>query len=96
MTTIDERFRMYKPEGPDYHYVFCLMCDKEDDGTMLLNEFGLCRECCQKILDIAPDGLYAHIGRLFLYASKKQLILGNAPKKDINKLEGRKHDRNIP
>jgi hypothetical protein len=91
----DERFRSFKAEGPDYQYQFCIICDNPDDGTMLLQEFGICRDCSKKILDQFPESLYQHIGRLLLYASKKQLILGDAKPKNLNKLGVGKNDRSL-
>jgi len=82
---MDERVRNLKPEGLVYEYQFCILCDKESDGTELMKEFGLCRECCQRLLDTVPADRYAHIGRLFIYASRKQLILGDAKLKPEGK-----------
>jgi hypothetical protein len=93
----EDKLKAFKPEGPEYRYLFCVYCDKPSDGTMLMQEFGLCRECCQKLLNMVPEGFYAHVGRLLLYASKKQLILGDAKDTniDIKKLGVEKSDKNI-
>jgi hypothetical protein len=90
---MEERLKELKPEGKEYTYQFCILCDKPEDGTELMREFGICRDCCQRLLDSVPADLYAQIGRLYIYASKKQLFLGDSPKQ--KNLEGRKNDRSI-
>jgi hypothetical protein len=53
-------------------------------------------------LETFPDSRYAQIGRLLLYASRKQLFLGDAPKRprnenkeDVKKLGEEKRGRDL-
>jgi len=73
---IEKILKYFKPEGAQYRYRFCVFCDKPDnEGSMIMTEFGICRKCCKELLSKYPHTLYRYAARVFLYASTKQIIM---------------------
>lgn len=72
---MDDCLRIFKPEGEEYHYKFCIFCDKPSDDTMLLTEFGICRDCCKELLSKVPPRFYPYVGRILIFASRKEIIV---------------------
>ena len=75
---IEKYLQLFKPEGKEYIYKFCVICDKTSDGSMLMTQYGFCITCLKKLLMLLPPKLYQYIGRVLVFAALKEtFVLGD-------------------